>query len=530
MLERGDHAVARGFCAVTRWPEDEQKVSWQQSAACERDSMGSWSVTASRVREAKAGVPKNESLLQAECVRMCRACSRCRYISYSYTAGVCAWYANCDMDDLRNWWSHSLGVVPWSTMRVRSHVPLAVPAWRNEPNVRPLRLAIAALAFGSDFCPLAMWCQSARKLKWTLQDPWHVQLLILWAPSYKRGERRPDGSIQKLSPRPAEFCAEAEVVLADEELRTAGKRCLRKGYKSGYHTGMPIDIMLKWQFMAMKNYDAILFVDSDVDMFPLETEPEVLRARWQDMLPLFLRPRHQLRVDSAESRVAAMRLLVCTDGSSPVNTGLMLFKPSIWLYQDGLRVLKTCPVNKSHGWGYVGKPRSLRLHPRYFSATAGGSTTVRPAVNEAHFWFTAINKTGAMTNNWWKFVAAAEDQGFFWYMLFLRHDLGVYFNPDAHSAPGRIAHTVNHYFGRIAGAKAWEGKLWNEPAHLNGQASPRLGTNLHYLSRLEPTSSGEEYRCAEGMRALRKTAESHPLAQRPRTPYTGARPPRFAIW
>ena len=56
------------------------------------------------------------------------------------------------------------------------------------------------------------------------------------------------------------------------------------------------------------------------------------------------------------------------------------------------------------------KPRSLRVTPRYFSATAGGSTTTRPEVDEGHFWFTNLNLTGAYTNNWWKFVAAAEDQ------------------------------------------------------------------------------------------------------------------------
>ena len=89
-----------------------------------------------------------------------------------------------------------------------------------------------------------------------------------------------------------------------------------------------MDIMLKWQFMGMTAYDAILFIDHDTDFFPYETDPDLLRARWQAMLPLFLRPRHQLRVDSVESRASAMRLLVCTDGSSPVNTGLMLFKPS----------------------------------------------------------------------------------------------------------------------------------------------------------------------------------------------------------
>ena len=35
-------------------------------------------------------------------------------------------------------------------------------------------------------------------------------------------------------------------------------------------------------------------------------------------------------------------------------------------------MLAECPVNKSHGWGYVGKPRNLHLTPRYFSSASGG--------------------------------------------------------------------------------------------------------------------------------------------------------------
>ena len=52
-------------------------------------------------------------------------------------------------------------------------------------------------------------------------------------------------------------------------------------------------------------------------------------------------------------------------------------------------------------------------------------------------------------------------------MYFIRRDAGVYFNP---SADGRdVEHWIFHYFGKIAGAKAWEGKLWNEPSHLRGE-------------------------------------------------------------
>ena len=93
----------------------------------------------------------------------------------------------------------------------------------------------------------------------------------------------------------------------------------------------------------------------------------------------------------------------------------------------------------------------------------------------------------------------------------------------AHSPP--LPHELED-----ASKPAWEGKLWNQPAHLKGQASPRLGMNLHFLSRLDPSPSGEDYPCMEHMRAIRTTAEAHPLAQKRHAAYTGSRPPRFAIW
>ena len=95
------------------------------------------------------------------------------------------------------------------------------------------------------------------------------------------------------------------------------------------------------------------------------------------------------------------------------------------------------------------------------------------------------------------------------YVCFVRHDIGAYFNPS-----GAPAHWVHHHWGQIAGAKAWEGKLWNEPAHLRGEASKRLGANLEYLSRLAPSPTREDTAaCGEPMRALRRSAEAHPLTR-----------------
>ena len=98
-------------------------------------------------------------------------------------------------------------------------------------------------------------------------------------------------------------------------------------------------------------------------------------------------------------------------------------------------------------------------------------------------------------------------------------------------------HWMHHYWGKIAGAKAWEGKRWTEPAHLlRGQCSGRLGTNLQYLSRLKPTPRNTS--CAPRLRemaALRRSAEAHPeaVAAEPSGEGRGCieyMPPRVPLW
>ena len=312
---------------------------------------------------------------------------------------------------------------------------MAQPLWVNAMAVKPLRLAIGTLVFGTKLCPLGLWCQAARKLRWTLQAPWHVQLVIVWLPP-QEGEL---GLPRQHVVRPSAFCAEAEIIYADRTLLAEGSRCLKQGRRAGYNTKMPLEIMLKyqrpttnplphpssslspspltldpgtrrWQFVGMTQFDAVLFLDHDTDMMPREVLPERLRARWQQMLPLFLMPRGKLRIDGNKS--AGLRVLASADACSPVNTGVMLIKPSRWLYRDGVSVLSACTVNQTHGWGLVGKPRGLHLRPRYFSATAGGSTTARPqrVDRESGLYFPDPSLTNAHTFNSWDFVAAAEDQ------------------------------------------------------------------------------------------------------------------------
>ena len=47
------------------------------------------------------------------------------------------------------------------------------------------------------------------------------------------------------------------------------------------------------------------------------------------------------------------------DHSAPVNGGLLLLTPNRSLYSDGVRVLRACLFNTSHGWMGAGPPRSI---------------------------------------------------------------------------------------------------------------------------------------------------------------------------
>ena len=88
-------------------------------------------------------------------------------------------------------------------------------------------------------------------------------------------------------------------------------------------------------------------------------------------------------------------------------------------------------------------------------------------------------------------------------MLYLRHpDRGGYFEP-AHAS-----HVAIHWWGRVAGQKAWEGKLWNTPT----MRGPRLSWNLNYLSRIDPVQNDEFSACMPRMTALWRSAELNPHA------------------
>ena len=106
-------------------------------------------------------------------------------------------------------------------------------------------------------------------------------------------------------------------------------------------------------------------------------------------------------------------------------------------------------------------------------------------------------------------------------MLFVRHRVGVFFHPD------HAIHRIDHYWGMVAGSKAWEGRLWTKEQW----ASPRFGQNLRYTNRIEPSQNKtlDVSPCRKSLAALRRSAEAHPSARRVGRRFE-PRPPSLHLW
>lgn len=273
-------AALPGFCHAL-WPMQrnvsEAQYGTRSPSDCERDDSGL--------------LPYDGSATL--CAVRCLACARCRYVSYSSDAGICAWYSHCDLQQLRNWWSARVRprTTLWNTSQVREFIPAPLPpaASLEAPGAvpqTPFRLAIATLSLVAGArrrgmaakrggrttsaaaatatkqgCGLLGWCLGVRRLKRALlraNPTWEVETLILHGPISARW------SVQ-LPPPDLTDCPEARVVRVDAKLKQLVARCLMVGRKRQgrwrsrpFFTGMPSGILFKWQLMSWYEYDAVV--------------------------------------------------------------------------------------------------------------------------------------------------------------------------------------------------------------------------------------------------------------------------------
>ena len=177
--------------------------------------------------------------------------------------------------------------------------------------------------------------------------------------------------------------------------------------------------LYKWELMRLGDeYDAILFTDLDVDMMPSGVNnAAAVRERWVRTLPRLRR--------------RGVRLVATADAASPVNAGVMLLLPPrrTALYTDGIQTLHA-PFSTRHGWNLSGTPARL-FASRTLRQTSGGVLMHegRPA---------------EVDNGAWDFVGGDIDQGFFFYMLHVRAQAGLW--ADDWRDGG--VHVVHHYWNQ----------------------------------------------------------------------------------
>lgn len=242
-------------------------------------------------------------------------------------------------------------------------------------------------------------------------------------------------------------------------------------------------MLLRWQIMNMADARLVVYLDLDVEVLP----------RWS----LLLLPPHSsarrvvpsnrstsdVRVDQAAKDW--LSLLRCAehsnqslwsypDHSSPVNGALLVVRPNVKIYLEGVAVLqgaiRWAPFNYSHGWERIGRPHSV----------------VPPT---DHVWQRRRGHSALVDGNTWDFVGGSVDQGFVYYMMRVRHTLGVDIRLSECAAAPQEPLTVFHHYGGVHPMRRCP--------------SPSSVSSPTALQRVEPFPYGE-------LRRTRAPEPSHP--------------------
>ena len=215
----------------------------------------------------------------------------------------------------------------------------------------------------------------------------------------------------------------------------------------------------KWELMRLRNLEAILFADLDIDLLPDATQAAAVAAEWAVRVPQLLLELHEgTRADDE-----GVSYVGYGDVTTPLNTGLFWLLPpkTVELYHLGLDVLRAS-WNWSHGWNVSGTPQQL-WPPAAAAASSRRHSGGRrhAAASHAAAGHTASSGHDVLPVSLWHFGAGWDridygdlDQGFFLYML--HHKRSV-----AHSLRGGAVHHVMHF---VSGPqKPWRRALEHRP-------------------------------------------------------------------
>ncbi|KAL3892853.1 MAG: hypothetical protein SGPRY_014720, partial [Prymnesium sp.] len=247
-------------------------------------------------------------------------------------------------------------------------------------------------------CAMPLWCASASELSRVI----------------------PDSRVVIFGQHKSEDCPNAQYIWGKvgEDTYDAAKRYLNRTQVSGGWAYLKMSALLKVGVLALDQFKLILYADMDSDLQPLGPHhPTPFNEKeWTQSIDAFMKSK--------------ARFVGSPDHSTPVNTGVWLYKPHAQIYRDALDVLRHGSWNAAQGFNEAGDAHSLGMDPKQLQRLAVGrvnwdkdEASARSQIWPASF---KMNHTQFMKENTWFFVGGNIDQGLFWYVIYVKHGLGTW--------------------------------------------------------------------------------------------------------
>eukprot|EP00900_Chrysochromulina_parva_P008527 jgi/Chrpa1/17676/Chrysochromulina_OHIO_Genome00025986-RA len=163
---------------------------------------------------------------------------------------------------------------------------------------------------------------------------------------------------------------------------------------------------------------------------------------------------------------STVRLLASADQHSPINTGVMLLKPSLSIFEQAVRVLRRRRFDPLLGFDWVGRPRDALRHLRVMEE------------------WDIINRTTMMRENDWNFVGGHACQGLFVYLFLVRSEV--------HSPV--FAFPKNRTFRHEHNLGAMRARHFNA-GHKPWKANVRCPTYFKFLEHADVDAGQEDHFC-----------------------------------
>jgi len=279
----------------------------------------------------------------------------------------------------------------------------------------------------------------------------------------RKGSQRQD-----LSDAVRKECPHARVVEFDPELVAVAKRWQNRSRDllSEHLGACPAygvqKTLLKWAALDPRIYTSrlgrppiALFLDSDVD------------ATWHSSVVAQImsgRLNVSQKLDAFVNDPSC-QAVATPDRSSPMNTGVMVLKPSKSIYEEGLELLRTRVFTRRSGFNQTGSVRQA-LNTTMSSLAAGARRRIAYALG--------------FKDDTWDFFCGDADQGLFTTM-FMARGTGRYCAPRL----GTRVLSVRHFW--------WKDKPWHDPP-----SCPRYFAFLNQSS----AAAGEDALAAETASSL----------------------------